>query len=228
MKITKILSKRFSLVRSLGLLILGTAALTICSCSHSIIVTIPPVVELADYEVIGLIEFSSESAGQLGIEATRKFIDNLHGAQPGVRILEIGNQKDILNKLGYDRLDFQSIKAIGDHYGVAAVVTGTVELSEPKPDAKAATDLSVLLAGIEAKVDGRMTAKLWETASGATVWSNSSWGTWTIGGVSFDSKGRVSAGYSYPMEKQREILTALVRALNGDFWPTYEKHKVKE
>ena len=59
-----------------------------------------PVIELAKYEVIGLIEFSSESAGQLGIEATRKFIDNLHGAQPGVRILEIGNQKDILNKLG--------------------------------------------------------------------------------------------------------------------------------
>ncbi len=74
----------------------------------------------------------------------------------------------------------------------------------------------------------RMSPKLWETASGATVWSNSSWGTWTIGGVSFDSKGRVSAGYSYPIEKQREILTALVRALNGDFWPTYEKHKVKE
>jgi len=71
---------------------------------------------------------------------------------------------------------------------------------------KAATDLSVLLAGIEAKVDGRMTAKLWETASGATVWSNSSWGTWTIGGVSFDSKGRVSAGYSYPMENKGKYL----------------------
>lgn len=36
--------------------------------------------------------------------------------------------------------------------------------------------LRVLLAGIEAKVDGRMAAKLWETASGATVWSNSSGG----------------------------------------------------
>lgn len=228
MKITKFLSKRFSLIRSLQLLVLVIAALAIFTCSHSVIVTIPPVVELADYEVIGLIEFTSQPADQLGREATRKFIDNLHAAQPGVRILEIGNQKDILNKLGYDNLDFQSIKAIGDHYGVAAVVTGTVELSEPKPDAKAATDLKVLLAGIEAKVDGRMTAKLWETASGATVWSNSSWGSWTVGGVSFDSKGRVSAGYSYPMEKQREILTALVRALNGDFWPTYEKRKVKE
>jgi hypothetical protein len=73
-----------------------------------------------------------------------------------------------------------------------------------------------------------MSTRLDETASGVTVWSNSSWGTWTVGGVSFDSKGRVSAGYAYPMEKQREILTALVTALNGDFRPTYEKHKMKE
>lgn len=228
MKIPKRLLKRFPLVRSLGSLILAMAVLTIFSCSHSVIVTIPPAIELANYEVIGLIEFSSKEAGQLGAEATREFIDNLHAAQPGVRILELGNQKDILEKLGYNQMDFQSIKAIGEHYRLAAVVSGNVELSDPKPDAKAATHLKILLAGIEAKVDGRMSAKLWEASSGVTIWSNSSWGTWTVGKVNLDSKGRISAGYSYPIEKQREILTALVRALNGDFWPTYEKCKVEK
>jgi hypothetical protein len=40
-----------------------------------------PVIELAKYELIGLIGFSSKEAGQLGAEAIKKVMDNLQGAQ---------------------------------------------------------------------------------------------------------------------------------------------------
>ena len=223
MKIT-----RSSALRGLGFVSLAAGALAILCCAHTAMVTIPPVVDLSSYGAVGLVDFVSQSPGQLGKDATRKFINNLHAAQPGMRILEIGGQADILRELGYDKLDFQSIKAIGKHFGVAAVVTGTVELSQPQPDISASTYLKGLTAAVKAKVKGSMSAELRETASGATTWSNSSSGTWTVGGLSLDSNGGISAGYSYPKEKQDEILVELVRALNGDFWPSYEKRNIRE
>jgi hypothetical protein len=220
--------QNLSLMRSLLLPAVTVASLAILSCSHTVTVTIPPVVRLGNYQAVGLVEFVSQPPGQMGTEATRKFIDDLHAAQPGIRILEIGSEADVMKDLGYDKLDFQSIKAIGDRFGIAAVLTGTIELSEPQSNVMFGTDMKSLSAGINAKVDGRMSAKLWETGSGATLWSNSSWGSWTVGGVSLSSNGSVSAGYNYPGGKQDEIITELVNALNGDFWPRYEKRKVEE
>ncbi|GFE59300.1 hypothetical protein [Geobacter sp. AOG1] len=217
----------FLLMRWLRLPALAVAVVTLFGCARTITVTIPPHVELANYPAIGVIEFVSRPPG-LGADATKKFINNLHAAQSGVRILELGSQPSVLKDAGYDVLDFKAVKAIGDHYGVAAVITGTVDLTDPQPDVKFSTDLKSLAAGVKAKVDGRMSARLWETASGATTWSNSSWGNWTVGGMSLGSNGSVSAGYHYPREKQDQILAALVRALNGDFWPTYEKRNVEE
>lgn len=226
MKMTRFFFPNFLFMQSFRLTAIPLAALTIFCCARTVTISIPPVVELSNYQNIGLVEFVSQPEDQLGKEATRKFIENLHAAQPGIPIVEIGSQVNVLTKIGYDKLDFRSIRAIGDHFGVKAVITGTVELSEPQPDFKIAADQKVLAAKVTAKVEGRMIAKLWETASGATTWNNSAWGSWTVGGISFDSNGRVSAGYKHLKEKKDQILTALVRALNGDFWPSYEKRKV--
>lgn len=215
-------------LQKIRLTALAVIVLALAGCARTITVTIPPRIELANYPAIGLVEFVPKRPGRLGGDATRKFINNLHAAQPGIRILELGSQADILKEAGYNELDFRAVKAIGDHYGVAALVTGTVELTEPQTDVKFSTDLQSLSAGVKAKVNGRMSAKLWETDSGATIWSNSSWGNWTVGGLSLGSNGSVSAGYDYPREKQDQILSSLVKALNGDFWPSFEKREVDE
>jgi hypothetical protein len=88
--------------------------------------------------------------------------------------------------------------------------------------------LRVLLAGIEAKVDGRMSTRLWETANGATVWSNSSWGDVECWRGKLRQQRPGERRLFLPNGKKSEIFIALVRALNGDLWPTHEKHKVKE
>jgi hypothetical protein len=173
-----------------------------------------------------VIEFVSPQSGPIGADATRKFIANLHGAQPGIRILELGSLAKVLQEVGHTELDFRAIRAIGEKYGVAAVLTGTIELSEPRTNVNISTSLSSISA--KAKVDGRMSATLLETDSGASSWSNSSWGNWTVGGISLSSDGNVNAGYHYPQEKQDQILTALINALNGDFWSTYERRRVEE
>ncbi|KAF0215512.1 MAG: hypothetical protein FD174_4106 [Geobacteraceae bacterium] len=213
--------------RLMRFLVLTGAALALAACAARMVtVAVPPRVELTSYPSIGVIEFVSTQPGTLGTDATREFIANLHGAQPGVRILELSSQAKVLQEVGHSELDFRAIRAIGEKYRVAAVLTGTIELSEPRPDVNISTSLSSISA--KAKVDGRMSAKLWETDSGASTWSNSSWGNWTVGGISLSSDGDVRAGYHYPKEKQDQILMSLIKALNGDFWPTYEKRKIEE
>ena len=210
-------------------LVLAGTVLALTACAAKMVtVTVPPRMELSTYPSIGVIEFVSPQSGTIGADATRKFIANIHSAQPGVRILELGSQAKILQDVGHAEMDFRAIRAIGQKYGVAAVLTGTVELTEPRPTVNISTNLSSLSAKAKAKVDGRMSAKLWETDSGASSWSNNSWGNWTVGGISLSSNGNVSAGYHYSQEKQEQILMSLVNALNGDFWSTYEKRRVEE
>jgi hypothetical protein len=219
------MKKQANTFRSLRLPLLLVAGLILMACARTVTVTVPPRVDLDTLPTIGVIDFAAQSPGELTQEATQKFLGNLQAAQPGVRLLELGSREQVLREVGHTELDFQAIRAIGAHYGVAAVLSGTVELSEPRPDLKISPNLTSVTA--QAKIDGKMSAKLWETAGGATVWTNSSWGNWAVGGVSIANGGAASAGFRHPREKRNEVLMALIKALNGDFWPTYEKRRVE-
>jgi hypothetical protein len=219
------MKKQANTFRSLRLPLLLVAGLILMACARTVTVTVPPRVDLDTLPTIGVIDFAAQPPGELTQEATQKFLGNLQAAQPGVRLLELGSREQVLREVGHTELDFQAIRAIGAHYGVAAVLSGTVELSEPRPDLKISPNLTSVTA--QAKIDGKMSAKLWETAGGATVWTNSSWGNWAVGGVSIANGGAASAGFRHPREKRNEVLMVLIKALNGDFWPTYEKRRVE-
>lgn len=220
------MKKQPNTFRNLRLPILLVAGLFLLACTRTVTVTVPPRVALDTLPTIGVIDFAAQPPGELAQEATQKYLGNLQAAQPGVRLLELGSRDQVLREVGRTDLDFQAIRAIGARYGVAAVLSGTVELSEPRPDLKLSPNLTSVTA--QAKIDGKMSAKLWETASGATVWTNSSWGNWSVGGVNITNGGAASAGFRHPREKRNEILMALIKALNGDFWPTYEKRRVEK
>jgi hypothetical protein len=207
------------------LLLLATA-LTLCGCAKTITVTVPPRVDLKAFPTIGLIEFDAQPPGELGPDATQMFLGNLQAAQPGVRVLELGSRDKVLHEVGMVDLDPLAIRAIGEKYGVAAVLSGSVELSEVQPGIKLSSDLSALKA--EAKIGGKMSGKLWDSANGATIWTNSSWGSWPVARMSLTEGGAGSFSYRNPSEKRNQILMSLIKALNGDFWSTYETRKVKE
>jgi len=220
------MKKRSHLFRFLQALMLLAAGLALFACTRTVTVAVPPRVDLRLFPTIGVIDFSAQPSGDLEQVATRIFLGNLQAAQPGVRLLELGSRDKVLLEIGSRELDFQAIRAIGARYGVEAVLSGAVELSEPRPDLKLSPSLTSLSA--QARIDGKMNAKLWEAASGATVWTNSSWGNWSIGGVNISNGGAASAGFRHPREKRDEIVLELVRALNGDFWPTYEKRRLEK
>ena len=86
-------------------------------------------------------------------------------------------------------------------------------------------DLARLDAGLRTEVKGDISARLVETASGASVWSNSGWVRRQIGRVNVSEQG-VSAAMS-KSDPREEMVPALVYQLTYDFRPTSERRPAK-
>ena len=95
---------------------------------------------------IGVVAFDVQSDEQLPGDITLKFIQHLQSAQPGVPILELGNQANVLREIGFGTLDTEAVKAIGKKYGVDSLLTGTLEVTQSFPDVKIGQDLTSMSA----------------------------------------------------------------------------------
>jgi hypothetical protein len=51
---------------------------------------IPPRLDLARYEALGIAEFGAERKSELGAFTTAEFVAAVHAAQPGTPVLELG------------------------------------------------------------------------------------------------------------------------------------------
>jgi hypothetical protein len=201
------------------------AAVVALGCAHKkIVVEIPPRIDLQPYQTIGIMEMSSNSTDALNQLATQRFISEIQGAQPQVRFLELGAQEHVLRAVGRDRLDPDALKALGKKYGVTTIFSGSYELSELKPKVTVGDDLSSLSAS--ASVSVAMVAKHWDTATGATLWTNSRRGQWPVASVSKDSRSPISFSLSVPEDRYGQFIGKLVYAVTDDFRPHYETRKV--
>lgn len=196
----------------------------ISGCSKTITVEIPPQVDLKSWPVIGIVDFAADTHKELSPAATQKFMMQIQSAQPGVRLLELGSKEQVLQALQRRELDPETIKAIGAKYGVQAVLLGRLDISDVKPNIKFSPDLTA--ASANASVNGELSAKLHETATGATVWSNGAHGKWSVGGVTLTSGGLSNVGFTDPKEKYEQMLRDLTRVATNDFRPRYEKRPV--
>ncbi len=216
-----------TLCRHSAVLLLLASLLFAWGCGgKTVVVTIPPKVDLKAYKVIGVIEFAAEGEEALRADATQKFLQSMQAAQQGILLLELGREEEVLRSVGAETLDPPAIRAIAAKNGVDAVLTGMVKVSEAKPDLKLGMDLKSLSA--KASVDGGLSAKIRESRSGATLWTNSASGKWSVANLSITARGPASFGVSDPKAKYDKMVTALVNAVTGDFWPTYQRRKVEE
>jgi len=197
-------------------------------CTHYITVTNPPKVDLKDLGVIGVVQFDLEGSPAVAAEeVTHRFLATIQGAQPGVRLLELGPQDEVLKAIGYKSLDLRAIKAIGQEYGVDAVLTGVMTVSEITPNFSLSQAMTSMSA--QASVNGALRGKLRETGTGATVWTNGAHGKWNVAGVSLNANGRPSTfGLTNPEQRYEKMLTDLIDVATDDFRPTYERHKVRD
>jgi len=194
-----------------------------CAAYNTIVVEIPPRIDLQPYETIGIVEFSSNASANLNRVATEKFMGFVQDAQPQVRFLELGPEDQLIRKLGMNSLDIDAIREIKRKYGVSSVFTGSFEISNVTPKLNIGTGLSSLNAS--AVVNISMVSKHWETASGATLWSNSRQGSWKVAGIHTDTKD-ISFQVNDPQDEYPRYLEELAFAMTDPFRPHYEKRRV--
>jgi hypothetical protein len=194
-------------------------------CSHTQKVLVPPRVELKAYQHIGVIEFSTNAEDTLKAYVTQNFIHNIQSAQPGTRILELGDEQQLMRSLGQGKLDAQTIKSIGKRYNVDAVILGHLEISEIKPKINIYTAPNALKAGIY--IEAALQTKILETDSGATLWTNATTGKTRIANISLIEDGPIGFGLSDPKEKYGQLVPELVYVNTHDFRCRYEYREVK-
>jgi hypothetical protein len=196
-------------------LLVGFAHLA--ACSHTVVVPVPPRVDLRGYSSIGIVEFDSNSERAISARATRQFQEQIQAAQPGTRFIELGERQALLASLGAKQLDAPTLRRIGQQYGVTAVFLGDIAYSEPRVDVKI-SDIAKMEGGVRAEIRGDMSARLFETATGASVWSNSGWARRQLGAVSVSEQG-VSGGLRNANPRE-EMVPTLVYEITYDFRPS--------
>lgn len=184
-------------------------------------VMVPPVIDLKQHEVIGIIEFSCSSEGELGPLATRKFIEMARRDQGIVRIVELGSEADVLKEVDSDRLDPATFKTIGDKYQIRTIITGELLVSDVRPDIKITPGAGFMSFGAE--VDASLSAQMVETPTGASIWSSSASATKSVGNVSVFGGKAFSFDAEDPEKAYGKLVDALVEEITEDFRVTWER-----
>ena len=189
----------------------------LCGCSSTVLVTVPPRMDLKGYGTLGIIEFHSNSGSAIDAHATRRFQEQVQAAQPGTPFVELGSRDALLAAVGSGKLDADAYRKIGAKYGVAAVFVGEIAYSDAKTDIRV-NDLARLDGAVRAEMRGDISSRLVDARSGASVWSSSAWAKRQIGRLNVSSEHGVSAAMT-KSDPRAEMVPALVYQLTHDFRP---------
>lgn len=201
--------------RAAPALLLSLAMLA--GCSRTVLVPVPPRVDLAAHGTLGVVAFASNGGPAVEARATRDFQAHIHGAQPGTRLVELGSREAVLADAGARQFDAPALQRIGARHGVDAVFLCEVTYSDPKTRVKI-TDLTRLAGSASTVIRGDMSCKLVETRSGASVWSSGAWATRQVGRVSVSPERGVS-GKADSGDPREAMLGAMLGHLTQDFRP---------
>ena len=208
-----------------GFLLLLLSFALVWGCSSTVLVPVPPRMDLRGFGTLGIIEFASSADPAISARATRQFQEHIQAAQPGTRFIELGSREAVLAAVGSRQLDVDTLKQVGAKYGVDAIFFGDITYSEPKTDIDL-KDLTKLEGNVRTEIRGDITSRLVETRTGASVWSNSAWATRQIGRLSVSTEQGVSGRMSQGNDRE-EMLPTLLRYLTGDFRATSIRQRVK-
>jgi len=193
---------------------------TFINCGPTIIV--PPEIDLIPYERVGLISFSIENAeGQLGEMATQRFLQEITRHQRGAQVIELGSLDEVLGEINHSTIDQEAISAIGEHFGVTLFFYGEIKVSDVKPQ----IDIAGLIQHmrVQATFDISMTARLFSTETGATLWTDSAV---RKGVLAYMHMGQDMIPYFDLREQEesyRRLTEHLVYDLTRDFRPSKQR-----
>jgi len=190
------------------------AGLLAFGCAKRTLVQVPARVDLHELGTIGIVEFASGSEGKLAAFSTQRFIEALQESQPGVHVLELGK----IPELPGGSVDHAAIRAIGEKYDVDALIVGNLKVEEVRPNVDVVSMVKSM--SVSADVDAALTARLFETGRGATVWTRSTRATRTVAHVGMGG-GKVVFDARDPKGAYGELVDCLVNEVTDDFRVSY-------
>ncbi len=182
-------------------------------------VLFPPEIDLLPYENVGLISFSVENAeGQLDEMATQRFLQEITRFQRGVQVIELGSLDEVLGKINKTSLDQEAMRAIGEYFGVSSFFHGKIKVSDVKPD----VDIAALIKSLRVRVSFNisMTARLFSTETGATLWTDSVFRKESLANMSMGQDQIPYFDVKNKDETYKILVEHMVYELTRDFRPT--------
>jgi hypothetical protein len=200
--------------------------LTGCSSTRTVRVPVPPRVDLACYQTIGLVEFSSNGNGNAELEqlSTQRFLAAVQEAQPGTRVVELGSEAKALASVNRNSWDVAAIRAMKQAHGVDAILIGRIDVTKAKPQVSLSTMWKSV--NLRADVDAALSARLFETDSGATAWTDSAKLTEEVANAGFNERGGGHVGVSDPNAAYANMVEYLVYEITDDFRAHYVLRRV--
>jgi hypothetical protein len=201
--------------RMLGAVALS-ASLVTAGCAKRVMV--PPRIDLTQHEVIGIMEFVTANPGTLGSYTTQRFTEAIREDQGLIRIVELGAESDVLERLGRASFDPAAYRDLGERYNLRTIVRGRLDVSNIKPSVQIGNLRNM---GVEASVDATLTAQMIETATGASVWNTTNQATRTVGFVQILDRGGVAFDADDPERAYGKLVDALVSEASAAFRVTW-------
>jgi hypothetical protein len=193
---------------------------SLVACGRKVMV--PPKIDLTQHEIVGIIQFESDSKGELAPLTTRKFTEAIRRDQEMIRIVDLGTEAAVLKDIGHSKLNKDAFQAIGEYYDVATVFTGELLVSDVRPDISIALIFTAGMS-VSADVDATLDAQMVETETGASLWSTSVTKTEEIGNVNIWEGGVFVFGAEDPERAYGKLVHALVEDASRDFRVTWRR-----
>lgn len=172
---------------------------------------IPPRVDLAALETIGVVEFRSTAGERLGTFATRRFEESARRDQGLVRMVDLGKGEK----------DAETLRVRAKERGVRTLLVGELTVSKVKPNVRISPDLGS--GSVTAEVNGTLAVRLVEAETGASIWSRSAAATRSLGEVGVYGKKDVVFGADDPEQAYAALVDGLVAQVTRDFHVTWER-----
>jgi hypothetical protein len=213
----------------IGLTLLAGLAAGCSSSTRTVRVAVPPRVDLHGYRSVGLVTFTASADGSSAdVErmATDSFLREIQEAQPGIRVLELGREANVLASVHRSTWDAQTLRAVKESNGVEAILLGRVEITKAKPRVHVSASSIWKALDVHQDVNATMTARLLETDSAATMWTDSSKLTTNLANAQVNSRGSGKIGGSIGVRDSEAAYTGMIDQLVVDVTDAFRTHYV--
>ena len=211
----------------LGMFLLGVTILSLTSCAKTVNVYHPPRFDLTQFGRLGIITFLDNAQPSVAEYATEQFQNQIHSAQMGIPIVELGTEEEVLKSIGSNQLDLEAMQKIGQRYKVFGVFNGRLVYSDVTTNVNL-KDITEFKASVNTTLNATLSVKLIETEGGATVWSNSTSWKRKLGKVSVNENTGILVGTKGYEDAYRKLVPDMVYALTRDFRGRYVKERMNE